>query len=126
MLVTGRKIKSYCFLTLILCGLIKGVRYLKPISCEKHIHVKRVIVARLEIEGGGTLFLEEKALWPDGKYVTTHLVVSKGYLAGHQETVKKLIAGLLHAIHARAVSATPPNAARLIARCHDLTINIAI
>ena len=50
MLVTGRKIKSYCFLTLILCGLIKGVRYLKPISCEKHIHVERVIVARLEIE----------------------------------------------------------------------------
>src|SRR5258708_4557738 len=31
-------------------------------------------VARLEVEGGGTLFLEEKALWPDGKYVTTHLV----------------------------------------------------
>ena len=52
-------------------------------------------VARLEVEGGGRLFLEEKALWPDGKYVTTHLVVSKGYLAGHQDIVKKLIAGLV-------------------------------
>jgi len=52
-------------------------------------------LARLEEEGGGALFLEEKSLWPDGKYVTTHLVVSKAYLASNQETVKKLIAALV-------------------------------
>jgi len=34
-------------------------------------------MARLEIEGGGRVFLEEKTLWPDGKYVTTHLIVNK-------------------------------------------------
>jgi NitT/TauT family transport system substrate-binding protein len=65
---------------------------------KKQIHGAWTIepwMARLEIEGGGRLFLEEKALWPNGKFVTTHLVVSKGYLAGHQEIVKKLIAGLV-------------------------------
>jgi NitT/TauT family transport system substrate-binding protein len=65
---------------------------------KKQIHGAWTIepwMARLEVEGGGRLFLEEKALWPNGKFVTTHLVVSKGYLAGHQEIVKKLIAGLV-------------------------------
>jgi len=52
-------------------------------------------MARLEVEGGGTVFLEEKTLWPDGKYVTTHLVVNKRYLASHQEIVKKLITALI-------------------------------
>jgi NitT/TauT family transport system substrate-binding protein len=52
-------------------------------------------MARLEIEGGGTLFLEEKTLWPDGKYVTTHLVMNKRYLTGHQGIVKNLIVALV-------------------------------
>lgn len=52
-------------------------------------------LARLEVEGGGTLFLDEKSLWPGGKYVTTHLVVSRTFLADNQETVRKLIAALV-------------------------------
>ena len=52
-------------------------------------------LARLEVEGGGELMLEEKSLWPDGKYVTTHLVVNKAFLAGNPETIKKLIAALV-------------------------------
>ncbi len=52
-------------------------------------------LARLEIEGGGDLFLEEKSLWPDGKYVTTHLVVSRAFLAGRRDTVRKLLAALV-------------------------------
>ncbi len=52
-------------------------------------------VARLEVDGGGRLFLEEKSLWPNGQYVTTHLVASKEYLANHRDIVKKLIAGLV-------------------------------
>jgi NitT/TauT family transport system substrate-binding protein len=49
-------------------------------------------VSRLEIEGGGILFLDEKTLWPNGRYVTTHLIVNKAFLANHQDTVKKLLA----------------------------------
>jgi len=52
-------------------------------------------MARLEIEGGGKVFIEEKSLWSDGKYVTTHLVVNKRYLGSHQERVKKLLASLI-------------------------------
>ena len=52
-------------------------------------------LARLEAEGGGELFLEEKLLWPDGQYVTTHLVISRAFLASNQATVKKLIAALV-------------------------------
>ncbi len=52
-------------------------------------------LARLEVDGGGELFLDEKSLWPDGKYVTTHLVVSRTFLADNQATLRKLIAALV-------------------------------
>jgi NitT/TauT family transport system substrate-binding protein len=52
-------------------------------------------LARLEVEGGGELFLEEKSLWPEGKYVTTHLVVDRTFLADNQETMRKLIIALV-------------------------------
>jgi NitT/TauT family transport system substrate-binding protein len=48
-------------------------------------------VSRLEIEGGGRLFLEEKTLWPEGRYVTTHLVVSRSFLSANRELLKNLI-----------------------------------
>jgi NitT/TauT family transport system substrate-binding protein len=49
-------------------------------------------LSRLEIEANGKLFLEEKDIWPDGKYVTTHLVVSREFLQDKPEIVKKLLA----------------------------------
>jgi NitT/TauT family transport system substrate-binding protein len=49
-------------------------------------------VSRLELEGGGELFLDEKKLWPEGKYVTTHLVVSRALLQKNPGLVKKLVA----------------------------------
>jgi NitT/TauT family transport system substrate-binding protein len=48
-------------------------------------------VSRLEIEGGGTVFLDEKTLWPDGRYVTTHLVVNRQFLSTNRELIKKLL-----------------------------------
>src|SRR5437667_8111614 len=48
-------------------------------------------VSRLEIDGGGSLLLDEKTLWPEGRYVTTHLVVNKKFLAENRELVKKLL-----------------------------------
>ncbi|HEV8543998.1 MAG TPA: ABC transporter substrate-binding protein [Verrucomicrobiae bacterium] len=49
-------------------------------------------ISRLEVEAGGRLFLEEKALWPDGRYVTTALVMSKTFLQKNPELAKKLVA----------------------------------
>src|SRR5206468_8115499 len=37
----------------------------------------------------------EKTLWPDGRYVTTHLVVNKAFLAHNQDAVRNLIAALV-------------------------------
>lgn len=53
---------------------------------------------RLVLEGGGTVLLDEADLWPDGHFVTTHLIVATGYLEDHPDTVKGLISGLLDAI----------------------------
>jgi NitT/TauT family transport system substrate-binding protein len=48
-------------------------------------------VSRLEIEGPGKLFLDEKSLWPEGKYATTHLVVNRNFLSNNPELVKKIL-----------------------------------
>ena len=52
-------------------------------------------LARIEVEGGGEVFLQEKSLWPGGRYVTTHLVVDRAFLADNQEMMRKLIAALV-------------------------------
>jgi NitT/TauT family transport system substrate-binding protein len=49
-------------------------------------------VARLELEAKGRIFLEEKALWPEGKYVTTQLVVTRKFLKEQPDAVRRLLA----------------------------------
>jgi len=46
---------------------------------------------RLIQEAGGEVFLDERDLWPDGAFVTTHLIVSTDFLEEHPSTVEKLI-----------------------------------
>ena len=69
-------------------------------------------LSRLELEGGGRLFLEEKTLWPDGRYVTTHLVVTRKFLAGHRDLVKKLLAA--HVAVTQRINADKGAAAKLL------------
>jgi NitT/TauT family transport system substrate-binding protein len=52
-------------------------------------------LARLELEGGGELFLDEKNLWPDGRYVTTHLIISRQFLVSNPRMVQQLLAALV-------------------------------
>jgi NitT/TauT family transport system substrate-binding protein len=53
---------------------------------------------RLIQEGGGTVLVDEADLWPDGQYVTTHLIVATKLLDEHPDVVKQLIEGELDAI----------------------------
>ncbi len=53
---------------------------------------------RLVLEGGGTVLLNEAELWPDGDFVTTHLIVSTDYLEEHPDVIMGLITGLGEAI----------------------------
>ena len=52
---------------------------------------------RLVQEGGGTVLVDERDLWPDGQYVTTQLVVTPTFLEAHPDVVKALLTGVLKA-----------------------------
>jgi NitT/TauT family transport system substrate-binding protein len=52
---------------------------------------------RLVQEGGGKVLLDEKSLWPEGRYVTTHLIVRTDYLEAHPDIIRALLAGHLAA-----------------------------
>ena len=53
--------------------------------------------SRLQIEGGGKLLVDEATLWPEGKFVTTNLVVRQDFLAKYPGTVDDLLKGLIEA-----------------------------
>src|SRR4029079_12704353 len=46
---------------------------------------------RLVQEAGGKVFVDEKSLWPDGKFVTGNLIVRTDYLEKNPEIIKKLL-----------------------------------
>ena len=48
---------------------------------------------RLISEGGGKVLVDERDLWPGGKYVTTQLIVRTAYLDEHPDVVQKLLEG---------------------------------
>jgi NitT/TauT family transport system substrate-binding protein len=67
---------------------------------------------RLVLEGGGAVLVDERTLWPDGKFVTTHLIVRTRFL----EQQPELVAAVLRA-HVRAVdfaNAEPEKARELV------------
>jgi NitT/TauT family transport system substrate-binding protein len=41
------------------------------------------------------VFLDERDLWPGGRFVITHLLVSTAFLTEHRDVVKQIIAGLV-------------------------------
>jgi len=49
------------------------------------------------VAAGGTVFLDERDLWPGGRFVITHLLVSAKFLNEHREVVRRLIAGTVAA-----------------------------
>jgi NitT/TauT family transport system substrate-binding protein len=55
-------------------------------------------VARLVQQGGGHVLVDEKTLWPQGKFATTELVVTASYLKKYPKTVKALLTGELDAV----------------------------
>jgi NitT/TauT family transport system substrate-binding protein len=51
--------------------------------------------SRLVVEAGAKELVDEATQWPDGKFPTTILIVSKTYLDAHPDQVKALITGEL-------------------------------
>ena len=54
-------------------------------------------VSRLVLDGGGKVLVDEKTLWPEGKFVTTLLVVRTAFLKAHPDVVKRLLQGQVDA-----------------------------
>jgi len=50
--------------------------------------------SRLVVEGGGRVLVDESDLWPDGKFVTTDLIVATQFLHDHPKRIKALLEGL--------------------------------
>ena len=48
-------------------------------------------VTRLIKEGKGKLFLDERDIWPEGKFVTAHIIVRTDFLEKHPDLVEKWI-----------------------------------
>ena len=53
---------------------------------------------RMIQEGSGHVLVNEADLWPEGEFVTTHLVVRTEYLEDHPDVVKALLEGTVDAI----------------------------
>jgi sulfonate transport system substrate-binding protein len=53
---------------------------------------------RLVLEGGGHVLVDERDLWPNGEFVTTHLIAATPYLDENPEVVSGLLNGLIDTI----------------------------
>ena len=53
---------------------------------------------RLIKEGRGKVLVDERDLWPEGKYVTTHLLVTTKFLDANPEVVKRILLANIQAV----------------------------
>jgi NitT/TauT family transport system substrate-binding protein len=67
---------------------------------------------RLVQEGGGKVLVDERTLWPGGKFVTTHLIVRTKFLKEHPDAVRRLVEGQVQAND--LVNSNPAEAQRLV------------
>jgi NitT/TauT family transport system substrate-binding protein len=54
-------------------------------------------VSRLIQDAGARVFLDERELWPEGRYTTAVLVVRRAYLKDHPDVVNRLVAAHVQA-----------------------------
>ncbi len=53
---------------------------------------------RMIDEGDGVVLVNEADLWPEGRFVTTHLIVSSTFAEAHPDAVRGLVQGLVESI----------------------------
>jgi NitT/TauT family transport system substrate-binding protein len=67
---------------------------------------------RLVVEGKGKIFLDERTLWPDGKFVTTNVVVRKAFMDQHPDIVNKFLQA--HVDTVQWILSNPDNAKTIV------------
>nr|WP_236794335.1 ABC transporter substrate-binding protein [Amycolatopsis sp. GM8] len=65
--------------------------------------------SRLVSEAGAKVLVDEKSLWPNGKFPTTVIIVRKDFLTQHPQTVQAVLKAVLDANN---LAATDPNEAK--------------
>lgn len=76
--------------------------------------------ARLVREADGRIFLDERELWPNGQFVTAHVIVSTKFLKDHPDLVRKWLSA--HVELTQRINADPASAkAKLNAEIERLT-----
>jgi NitT/TauT family transport system substrate-binding protein len=65
-------------------------------------------VTRLVLEGNGKVLVDEADLWPEGDFVTTHIIVRTKFLEEHPDIVSKVISAHLEAL--ASIEADPAKA----------------
>jgi NitT/TauT family transport system substrate-binding protein len=63
---------------------------------------------RLVQDAGAKVLVDERDLWPDGRYVTTHLLVTTKFLEANPEVVKRILLATVQAVD--EVNADPATA----------------
>jgi len=67
---------------------------------------------RLIQEGGGKVLVDERDLWPNGRYVTTQLMVATKFLDANPEVVKRILLATVQAVD--FVNAHPAEAQQIV------------
>jgi NitT/TauT family transport system substrate-binding protein len=67
---------------------------------------------RLVQDAGAKVLVDERDLWPDGKYVTTHLLVSTKFLDANPELVRRILLATVQAVD--YVNANPAEAQTIV------------
>ena len=68
---------------------------------------------RMIEEGEGHVLVDEHDLWPEGEFVTTHLIVATSFLEEHPDVVKQLLTG--HVAANAFVNENPDEAQQIVA-----------
>ncbi|HEY3524331.1 MAG TPA: ABC transporter substrate-binding protein [Candidatus Limnocylindrales bacterium] len=67
---------------------------------------------RMILEGGGHVLVDERDLWPGGRYVTTELIVSTAFLGARPDVVEALLRG--HVAATKLVNEDPDRSIRTV------------
>ncbi|CAN5155335.1 aliphatic sulfonate ABC transporter substrate-binding protein [soil metagenome] len=73
--------------------------------------VPEPFVTRLQRESDGVILVDEQELWPDGEFVTTHLILRTEYLEENPEAITALLEAHVEALD--FVAANPEDAQRI-------------
>jgi NitT/TauT family transport system substrate-binding protein len=68
--------------------------------------------SRLIVEGNGKVYVDERTLWPDGKFDTTDIIVSKQFLDQHPDLVSKFLQADVETVE--YIASNPENAKNIV------------